>query len=208
MGVKVYDHSVIIFAQGAQKVKWTKAHFWGMIKKGAVMIYLIPVGGMDEEPLRWLMAPLEERFGYPCAIGEGVAMPPEAYNPRRGQYLSSAILRTLEERLPPDALRALGVADVDLYVPQLNFVFGEAQLGGRVAVISVARLQLEFYGLEPNPMLARERMLKEAVHELGHTFGLRHCRNERCVMHFSNSLLDTDRKGDDFCPRCRRMLRL
>jgi len=172
------------------------------------MIHLIPVGGMDEEPLRWLTAPLGERFGCPCAIGEGVAMPPEAYNPRRGQYLSSAILHAIENKLPPDALRVLGVADVDLYVPELNFVFGEAQLGGRVAVISVARLRPEFYGLEPNPKLAQGRMLKEAVHELGHTFGLRHCGNEGCVMRFSNSLLDTDRKGDDFCLRCRRMLRL
>lgn len=172
------------------------------------MIYLIPVGEMDKWLLGRLTVPLEKRFGHPCAIGEGMAMPPEAYDPRRGQYLSTAILNALRGKLPLDALRALGVANVDLYVPELNFVFGEAQLGGRVAVISVARLQPEFYGLEPNPKVARERMLKEAVHELGHTFGLRHCRNESCVMRFSNSLLDTDRKGNDFCPRCRKALRL
>ncbi|MFQ6038426.1 MAG: hypothetical protein ACE5LV_07400 [Candidatus Aminicenantales bacterium] len=94
-----------------------------------------------------------------------------------------------------------------MYVPQLNFVFGEAELEGHFDVISLIRLRQSFYGLPENRGLFLERAVKEAVHELGHTFGLRHCPDPRCVMHFSNSLLDTDRKEASFCTRCRKLLK-
>jgi len=97
----------------------------------------------------------------------------------------------------------LGVADVDLYVPSLNFVFGEADPSDRVAVISVTRLRQSFYGLRDDTALFLDRVGKEAVHELGHVFNLRHCTQPRCVKFFSNSLADTDWKEDDFCNRCR-----
>jgi archaemetzincin len=93
--------------------------------------------------------------------------------------------------------RVLGVTDMDLYAGGLNFVFGMAETQGGAAVISVARLRLG-----ANHARFQARTLKEAVHELGHTFGLPHCPRPQCVMHFSNSLADTDRKGADFCPEC------
>ncbi|MBI5187681.1 MAG: archaemetzincin family Zn-dependent metalloprotease [Nitrospirae bacterium] len=96
--------------------------------------------------------------------------------------------------------KVLGIVDHDLYVPQLNFVFGEA--GRKMAVISLTRLRQEFYGLSEDRGLFHKRTLTEAVHELGHTYGLGHCRNPRCVMFFSNSLMDTDRKGPEFCLGC------
>ena len=98
--------------------------------------------------------------------------------------------------------RVLGVVDVDLYAADLNFVFGEADPKEGVAVISLARLRQEFYGLAPNESLFHERILKEAVHELGHTYSLGYCPDPACVMHFSNSLKDTDIKKSSFCLKC------
>ncbi|MFQ6039016.1 MAG: archemetzincin, partial [Candidatus Aminicenantales bacterium] len=69
------------------------------------------------------------------------------------------------------------------------------------------RLRQEFYRLPEDRTLFLARCVKEAVHELGHAFGLRHCPNPRCVMHFSNSLLDTDKKTASFCQRCSRILK-
>ena len=90
----------------------------------------------------------------------------------------------------------------------MNFVFGEAYKGGRVAAIYLQRLRQEFYSLESNKSLFHERIVKEAIHELGHTFGLVHCANKSCVMHFSNSLYDTDIKENKFCLYCKNKLRL
>jgi archaemetzincin len=99
--------------------------------------------------------------------------------------------------------RVVGIADVDLYVPRLNFVFGEADVGAGTAIVSLCRLRQEYYGLAPDEALFLERATKEIVHELGHTFGLGHCPNNKCVMHFSNSLADTDLKEAYFCNECR-----
>jgi archaemetzincin len=100
--------------------------------------------------------------------------------------------------------KTLGVIDLDLYVPGLNFVFGEADPGSGVCVISLTRLRQEFYGRAPDEELFLKRAVKEAVHELGHLYGLPHCTDRRCVMYFSNSLPDTDKKTRRFCERCKK----
>jgi archaemetzincin len=130
----------------------------------------------------------------------------EAYNSRRNQYHSTRILALLEgeiERLR--VVKLLGVADFDLYVPGMNFVFGEARCPGRVGIISTRRLKPH----SPNAIgLFRERVVKEAVHEIGHMLGLRHCANELCTMHFSERLLDTDRKRAELCGDCNSKLKV
>jgi archaemetzincin len=168
-------------------------------------ILLVPVGQVDGRVLEVLQDDLETKFGRKVSTGKGIPYPEDAYNKKRNQYLSTAILKMLmEERAYRVYGKVLGVVDQDLYVPELNFVFGEA--GRRAAVISLTRLRQEFYHLPEDRPLFRQRVLTEAVHELGHTYRLGHCPNPRCVMFFSNSLTDTDRKGSTFCQECKRKL--
>jgi archaemetzincin len=137
-------------------------------------------------------------------------MPPiHLFDKARKQWISDSLLDWLLESSNPDSTtKVLAIYDFDAYSDELNFVFGEAHLGGRVAAIYLPRLRDEFYvsKSDKNNNLFEQRVIKEAVHELGHTFGLRHCQISKCVMHFSNSLQDTDFKDDRFCERCNKIL--
>ena len=124
-----------------------------------------------------------------------------AYDSSRNQYNSSAILRRLLDVLPPGSSKIICLTDVDLFIPILTFVFGEAQLGGRAAVVSTARL-VPSNVLPGDHRLFTTRLLKEAAHELGHTFGLVHCSVRECVMSRSASLLEVDAKSARFCSDC------
>ena len=137
----------------------------------------------------------------PAVFGQNLPLPSHAFNTLRKQYLASAFLEELllYKQRPKDIL--LGVTGVDLFEPNLNFVFGVAVPYG-VAVISTVRLHNEFYGLSKDKKLYLKRVATEAIHEIGHTLGLGHCPDPHCVMHFSNSLADTDKKGYRFCPKC------
>ncbi|MFQ5957612.1 MAG: archaemetzincin family Zn-dependent metalloprotease, partial [Candidatus Brocadiales bacterium] len=146
---------------------------------------------------------LGKKLGVVTQVGHSMEVPAEAYNTRRNQYFSTEILRALNKMRPSGRLYLLGVTELDLYVPTLNYVFGEALPLRNVAVISLNRLREEFYGRDANRSMFVERMTKEAVHELGHVWGMRHCPDPHCVMYFSNSLEDTDRKSDSFCGKCR-----
>ena len=129
-----------------------------------------------------------------------------AFDPSRNQYYSTEIISTLLKQFPNHEGKILGVTGGDLFVPVLTYVFGEAQLDGRVALISAARLDERVYGLAANPHLLAQRLLKEAVHELGHTFGLVHCQGIDCVMRSSTAVEEIDMKSDQFCPACRALL--
>jgi archaemetzincin len=130
-----------------------------------------------------------------------------AYDERRGQYNSKLILKHLITRCPQDTLRLIAVTHVDLYVPILKFVFGLAQMAGQCAVISIHRLRPQFYDLPPDPDILLARVEKTVLHELGHSLGLTHCRDRRCVMYSSTRIEDTDFKRSDYCPTCGELFR-
>ena len=125
-------------------------------------------------------------------------------NKRRNQWNSFKILEWLNKFSPSKATRILGILDLDAYSDGFDFVFGEAFYRGRVGAVYLSRLRQEFYGLKPNASLFYQRLVKEAIHELGHVFGFDHCKKSLCVMYFSTSLLDIDAKGRSFCHSCRK----
>jgi archaemetzincin len=168
-------------------------------------IVLVPVGEIDRNVMDWLKNDLTKVFNKQVLTGKGMPEPDYAYDRKRKQYLSTAILNAISEQkeyAPYEKI--LGIVDHDLFVPELNFVFGQAS--PKAAVISLTRLRQTFYDLPEDQNLFHQRVLTEAVHELGHTYALGHCGNPRCVMFFSNSLMDTDRKGSEFCPSCKNKL--
>jgi archaemetzincin len=103
---------------------------------------------------------------------------------------------------PAEAPRVLALTDADLFIPALTFVFGRAQLGGRLALVSLARLRAEFHGAPPDPALLAARARKETLHELGHLLGLAHCDRSACAMAFSVNVAGIDAKPERLCPRC------
>ena len=122
---------------------------------------------------------------------------------KRGQYLGTALLEALLPVTRGPESRVLGLTEGDIFIPMLTFLFGQAQLGGRLALVSLARLRPEFYNLPPDRALTGHRLRKEVLHELGHTFGLVHCEDRSCVMSLSNSVVRVDQKDDAYCPACR-----
>jgi archaemetzincin len=161
-----------------------------------------------------LLGPLRERLSaeFECvvSVGDPGERPAGTLDERRGQHSSREVLRWLAARAAAAGRRVLGVTDVDLFIPILTFVFGEAQLEGRAAVVSCARLRHE------DPRVTAARLAREGLHELGHTFGLRHCdgsdgqgrRARPCVMGRSASVRAVDAKGSGLCADCRARYRL
>jgi len=170
-------------------------------------IYIVPIELEDHSDLGMLETFISETFHLKTRRREFEINLGGVFDPGRGQYNSSLILQQLIMKPPPDADKILGVLDVDLFIPILTFVFGEAQLKGIGAVVSTQRLHNRFYGLPENSELASERLLKEAVHELGHTFGLIHCSQPKCVMNSSTYVENIDQKPAELCPLCQKSIK-
>lgn len=168
-----------------------------------ISITLQPIGPVDRETIAFLEGELGSIFGA-VEVMPAAEVPSAAHVPERGQLEGATVLQFLPAPELEEGGAHLVVIDEDLFVANLNFIFGLAY--GHRAIISLTRLRQEFYSLSPNPDLFRERSLKEAVNELGHVFGLLHCTDRSCVMHFSNSISDTDFKSRKYCERCCEML--
>jgi archaemetzincin len=164
-------------------------------------VTLEPLGKVPAETIEALRDRVGGIFHCPVEIEAGSIDLAQVYDPERKQHNSSELLVSLGKAEREE--RVIGIVDVDLYVHRLNFVFGEADVVSGTAIVSLHRLRQEYYGLPPDEALFLDRATKEIVHELGHTFGLGHCANNKCVMHFSNSLADTDLKEAHFCSMCR-----
>ncbi len=185
------------------------------------LIQLLPIGSVDGSVLENLRSRLTDVWQMPCEILPGGLDPEFAFHPERQQYHSTELLSRMRrsfidsvQGLPgapratgcassPVGWRLLGIASVDLYIPILTFVFGEAEIGNACAVVSLHRLRQEFYGLPTDPVVLQERLLKEAMHEFGHTLRLSHCDDYRCAMAPSHAVEWIDIKESTFCADCR-----
>jgi archaemetzincin len=169
-------------------------------------LYLAAAPEVSREDQRMVRGVLAEEFDAPV---REMALPAVdfAFDAGRRQYGSIPVLEMLARLCPADAWKVLAVTGRDLYIPVLTFVFGHAQLGGRAAVISLARLRQEFYGLAPNRELFVERASKEALHETGHMFGLVHCAERSCAMSLATNVRQIDEKKAAYCAGCTARLR-
>lgn len=165
-------------------------------------LHLLAIGALPDGLLHELAPHLADAVRVPCEILPHSLDPGFAYHGERQQFHSSEILRRMQEYVSPESWRVLGVAALDLYIPILTFVFGEAQMGGPCAVLSAHRLRQEFYGLPEDNDLLLQRLLKEAVHELGHTLDLTHCDDYSCVMAPSHAVEWIDLKESTLCQTC------
>ncbi len=170
-------------------------------------IYLTSIGVADEQVLAAVETCLGRSFAFETRRSAPFPDPEYAYDPKSAQYSSSLIVKELVRKCPADAARFFAVTEKDLFIPMLTFVFGQAQLGGTVAIISLARLRQEFYHLPPNRALLTMRSIKETLHEIGHTFGLVHCPDKECTMSLATNIQQLDRKGNAFCRSCEVSLR-
>jgi len=170
-------------------------------------LVISPIGDLDAggELLEHLGKELGKLFGYRTDIRPLIEEKDLWLDPVRKQYHSTPILETLAVISPPEAVKVLAITKVDLFIPILTHVYGEAQLGGKACILSTYRFNEE-------PSLAGRteafycRLLKEAVHELGHTFNLRHCTDSACAMRYCRSVKEVDRKSNQFCRYCTVLL--
>ena len=172
---------------------------------GLTSIRLVPViDGALQNPSRLdrLSRSLAHVLRVSCEVDPEPLLASFAWDVRRRQYHSSAIVAKLAERSAAQDERFLGVTPLDLFVPVLTFVFGEAQLGGPAALVSWKRLDNSFYGLPDQPDLLEERLLKESLHEIGHALGLRHCDDTLCAMASTHSVELLDEKDSEYCADC------
>lgn len=171
-------------------------------------ICVISIGNPDEIAVDAVIKNLPVYFNLNVKKLEPMEIPRISFNRKRGQFNSSIILEYIARLKHDDCNFILAITDADLYADGLNFVFGEANPGRGVCIISTFRLRPEFYGRSSDFKIYTKRILTEAVHELGHLLNLKHCTNPACVMFFSNSIIDTDRKNFLFCDKCKEKAKI
>lgn len=165
-------------------------------------IILISFGSFEKDLLEMIVQDVEHEFLLPVRVREGHLDLSEFYNPGRRQYDGFSLLKEVETKFAEDDAKTLGLFDVDLFIPILTYIFGQAYLNGRAGIASVFRLRNERYGLKRDDKLLVDRFRKEVIHELGHAFGLIHCHDQTCVMRSSTYVEDIDQKGARLCNKC------
>jgi archaemetzincin len=168
---------------------------------------IVPINTIDTGLLTRLALCLEERFLYRCVVRTPLAVPKTVLNSVRKQLFFGSIAAKLCAAYESHDELLLGITDFDLYKTSHQFIFGSSSPAQRCAVVSIHRLRAEFYGQKSDENALFQRLLKEAVHEIGHALGLKHCYNARCAMYYSNSVFDTDNKYSHFCETCERRSR-
>ncbi len=166
-------------------------------------IVLAPLAEFPAELLELIGSGVERIYGWATRVSLLLSDVDFAFDARREQYHSTVILEKLAEKAPGNAGKILAITDVDLFIPILTYVYGEAQLGGTACIISTHRLLIEEAVGDTGNRDFKERIVKEAIHELGHTFNLRHCPEHTCIMHYCRSIDDVDRKSDQLCRHCK-----
>ena len=169
-------------------------------------IILIPCDKFEESLIRKITGELKLHFGFPVAVRDCHIDITDHYDPSRRQYDANKLMQMLKAFPGENVVRLVGLHSVDLYIPALTYIFGQAILGGDRAVVSLYRLRNELYGMARNDDLTDTRFLKIIVHELGHSFGLIHCYSPGCIMRSSTYVEDVDQKELKFCSRCRSEL--
>ncbi len=169
-------------------------------------IHIVPLLELKPDTQTQLLTAIQHQVNWSAGRLALDFDPGFAFDQIRGQYHSSQILLGLNSKLASTEDKILAIVPFDLFIPILTFVFGEAQLDGPAAVVSTTRLRPEFYGLPPAPERIVARLIKESIHELGHTFGLRHCQHPGCVLNASTYVEEIDLKSSRFCPICARLL--
>jgi len=169
-------------------------------------ITLVSFGYFEKNILEKSAEAVENEFHASVNLREGHVDLSEFYDPSRRQYNGNLLLKLIDSTPFPDSVKTLGLFNVDLFIPILTFIFGQAFLNGRTGIASLYRLSNERYGMTVDNQFLVDRFKKEVIHELGHTFGLIHCQNQACVMRSSTYVEDIDQKDYHFCPNCRAEL--
>ena len=167
-----------------------------------IKLQVLPFDNIQENILEAIKTEIQSTYKARVDISPVEKLPKESYNSLRKQFLAVRILDFLSK----SDTRRIGITNKDIYAEKLNFIFGQAQLKGNAAVISTTRLDPMFYEKSFDIMLLTARAVKESVHETGHMLGLNHCPNNKCVMSFSNTLADVDRKSKNLCDMCKLQL--
>ena len=168
---------------------------------------LFAVGDIDLRIISQLSCELEERFLYKFGLESSLSTPTSAFNAVKKQYFAPALLNRIKTAFPPAIKYALGLTRVDLYGVSLNYIYGDANVDDRIALVSYHRLRPQFYGHLTDEKLLFDRLLKESTHELAHVLGLKHCYNPACVMYYSTYIYDIDKKTSLFCSECEKRLK-
>ena len=164
---------------------------------------LISFGYFEKELLEIIVDDVEREFSVPVKTREGYLDLSDYYDPARKQYNGNELLKEIESRFATETSKTLGIFNVDLYIPILTYIFGQAFLNGRSGIASIYRLSNERYGIKKDQTIFIDRIRKEVIHELGHTFGLIHCSNPTCVMRSSTYVEDIDQKKHFLCNKCK-----